>query len=266
MSDEAEFENEQLRIVEGLVGTSLAPAEIEGFRIVYPRFIDRFGGTRLPDLQHVFRTDVPTGRAALAESLRRVAETLGSYDAFAARYPVTIIPPRPAYPLFPIAGIATFQASVYRVLSSTRPAAITHIRNTGRLLPIPHPTEPVLRSVPRGHWCAYDAWSSPDETRRALQILPEWSDCRARARLATTDIEGSAFVAYAVDPNDPETRGLTFHGYFYEGLAQDHDDAPYDYPGQAVQICVFGDPPVQVLEEWQDESGTWEVTWSRAGS
>jgi hypothetical protein len=35
---------------------------------------------------------------------------------------------------------------------------------------------------------------------------------------------------------------------------------------QAVQICVFGDPPVQVLEEWQDESGTWEVTWSRAGS
>jgi hypothetical protein len=24
------------------------------------------------------------------------------------------------------------------------------------------------------------------------------------------------------------------------------DDAPFDYPGQAVQICVFGGAPVQV--------------------
>jgi hypothetical protein len=264
MSDEAEFENEQLRIVEGLVGRSLTRAELEGFRIVYPRFIDRFGGTRLPELQNVFRTDLPPGRAALAASLRRVAERLGSYDAFAVRYPVTIIPPLPVYPLFPIVDIATFQSSVYRVLSSTNLPALTHIRDTGRLVPVPPPAEPVLRSVPRGHWCAYEAWPNPNETRRALQILPEWSDCEARATLATSDIDGAAFVAYAVDPNDPETRGLAFHGYFYEGLTQDHDDAPYDYPGRAVQICVFGDPPVQVLEEWRTDSETWEATWRRA--
>ena len=263
MSDEAEFENEQLLIVEELAGRSLTPAELEGFRIVYPRFIDRFGGTRLPELQKVFRTHLPAGRAALTASLQCVAERLGSYDEFAAKYPVTIIPPLPAYPLFPILNIATFQTDVYRVLSSTNLRALTHIRETGRLAPIPPPTEPVLRSVPRGHWCAYERWSSPDETRRALQILPEWSDCRARARLASSDIEGGAFVAYAVDPNDPETRGLAFHGYFYEGLTQDHDDAPFDYPGQAVQVCVFGDPPVQVLEEWRADSATWKVTWSR---
>ena len=263
MSDEAEFEHEQLEIVEGLVGRALTSAELEGFRIVYPRFIDRFGGTRLPELQHVFRTHLPAGRAALAESLQRVTQSLGSYDDFAARYPVSIIPPLPAYPLFPIVGIASFQRSVYRVFSSTNIPALTHIRSTGRLAPIAQPAEPVLRSVPRGHWCAYEQWASPDETRRGLQILPEWSDCCARATLATSDIEGNAFVAYALDPNDPETRGLAFHGYFYEGLTQDHDDAPYDYPGQAVQICVFGDPPIQVLEEWRAESETWEVSWSR---
>jgi hypothetical protein len=194
MSDEAEFENEQLRIVEELVGRSLAPVEHEGFRIVYPRFIDRFGGTRLPELRNVFRSDLPAGRAALAASLRRVAMGLGSYDAFAARYPVTIIPPLPAYPLFPIADIATFQPCVYRVLSSTNLPAMTHIRETGCLLPVPRPVEPVLRSVPRGHWCTYDAWSSPDETRRALQILPEWSDCRARSgsRRATSRVRPSS--------------------------------------------------------------------------
>jgi hypothetical protein len=262
MSDEAEFENEQLRILEGLVRRALSVAELEGFRIVYPRFIDRFGGTRLTELREIFRTELPEGRAALAASLRRVTETLGSYAEFADRYPVSIIPPQPAYPLFPIVDIASFQSSVYRVLSGTNIQVLNQIRRTGRLPLIPYPLEPVLRTVPRGHWCCYEQWASPDETRQALQILPEWSDCRVRARLMTTDIEGLAFVAYSVDPNDPETRGLAFHGYFYEGLAQDHDDAPYEYLGHAVQICVFGDPPIQSLEVWQPTSEVWEVTWS----
>lgn len=61
------------------------------------------------------------------------------------------------------------------------------------------------------------------------------------------------FVAYSVDPNDPETRGLDFHGYFFEGLTQDHDEL--DYPGDAVQICVYGEPEVVVFEEWDANQG-----------
>ena len=80
--------------------------------------------------------------------------------------------------------------------------------------------------------------------------------------MATTDLQ--AYVAYSVDPNDPDTRGLAFHGYFYEGITQDHDDAPYAYQGGAVQICVYGEPAVQRLETWSDRARCWEETWRHA--
>ena len=258
MSGEAEFEQEQRDIVEALLARALAPREDEGFRIVYPRFIDRFGGSRLGELQRIFLTDSEEGRHALAASLRKVADDLGSYAEFEARYPVTIVPPLPAYPLFPILQLASFQPAVHRILSSTRPEAVRHIKATGRLPLIPSPAEPVLRKTPRGHWCAYERWATPEETRRALQILPDWSDCAVRATLDARDLAGLAYVAYSIDPNDPGTKDLTFHGYFYEGVAQDHDDAPFEYEGDAVQICVFGEPPVSRLEEWDADRGVWK--------
>jgi len=170
---------------------------------------------------------------ALAASLRKVADDLGSYDEFAAAYPVTIVPPLPAYPLFPILHLSSFRPTVYRVLNRSNRDLLTQIVSTGRLPLAPHPAAPVLRRTPRGHWCAYEAWATPDETRQALQILPAWSDCAARAIIDTRNLEGQAYVAYSVDPNDADTRGLTFHGYFYETVTQDHDDAPYEYDGDA---------------------------------
>jgi hypothetical protein len=71
--------------------------------------------------------------------------------------------------------------------------------------------------------------------------------------LATGRFSFLTIRAYSVDPNDPETRGLDFHGYFFEGLTQDHDGL--DYPGDAVQICVYGEPEVAVFEEWDANQG-----------
>jgi hypothetical protein len=264
MSDEDEFENEQRDIVGALLERPLTDREVEGFRIVYPRFIDRFGGTRLGELRRIFCTDLPEGKRALAASLVRVADDLGSYDEFVARYPVTVVPPLPAYPLFPILYLESFKPSVYRVLNSGSHEALKHIKATGRLPFVPLPPAPVLRETPRGHWCAYDRWATPDETRRALQILPTWSDCAVRATLDAHQLKNLAYVAYSVDPNDSGTRGLTFHGYFYEGVTQDHDDAPYDYEGDAIQICAYGEPEVRCVEEWNIATGQWDTTWQQS--
>ena len=208
----------------------------------------------------IFRTDCRAGRDALAASLRRVARNLGSYQQFSDSYPVTIIPPLPAYPLFEILALETFQDAVFRTLDS-RSAAIAHIKATGHLPELALPAEPVLRRTPKAHWCAYEKWQSPQATRSSLQIRPEWSDCRARATLASSAIKALAFVPYSDDPDDPETRGLEFHGYFFEGRAQDHEAA--ELPGKAVQICVFGQPQVAALEEWNDADGAWRLTWLR---
>lgn len=245
--EEDPIHDEQLAILEGLVGRKLSALEYEGFLIVGNRFVDRFGNSRIANLGRTFETHRAEGRAALGSSLSEVARRLGSYQQFAADYPVTIIPPLPAFPLFPILGIEHIRPLVYRILDSRSPA-LGHIRSTGRLPLRSKPAEPVLRSTPQAHWCACEKWGTPDETRRRLQILPGWSNCEVRASLATTSIADLCFVAYSVDPNDPETKGLHFHGYFFEGLTQDHDES--DYPGDAVQVCVYGEPEVVAVEEW----------------
>jgi hypothetical protein len=160
---------------------------------------------------------------------------------------VTIIPALPSFPLSPIIGIENIRTVVYRVLDTGNPA-VAHIKSTGRLPSRPKPSEPVLRTTPRAHWCSYEKWDTPEETRQRLQVLPGWGNCQIRAVIATKSIADLCFVAYSADPNDPYTRGLDFHGYFLEGLTQDHDDL--DYPGDAVQVCVYGEPEVSVLEEW----------------
>jgi hypothetical protein len=262
MSDDP-IHDEQLAIVEGLLGRHLDNTEYEGFLIVEFRFVDRFGSTRIGDLAKIFRTDRPEGKSALAASLNRVALNIGTYEQYAEKYPVTIIPPLPAYPLFPILGIEKIQDKVFRILDS-RSTVVQDIKTTGRLPARSRPIEHVLRATPKAHWCAYEAWISPEETRRSLQILPTWSNCEARATLRTDAIRESAFVAYSVDPNDPETKDLKFHGYFFEGTTRDHDEL--DYPGDAVQICVYGEPEVVLLEEWDAAKQAWHATWERSPS
>jgi hypothetical protein len=252
------LQDEQLAILEGLLGRRLSAAEFEGFLIIGSRFVDRFGGTRIADLAKVFRTDLREGREALAASLIQVARNLGSYERYCELYPVTIIPPLPAYPVFKIVGIERLQEFVYRTLDSRSPDLL-HIKATGRLPDRAIPLEPVLRKVPKAHWCAYEKWESPEETRSSLQILPSWSNCEARAALATQAVKDLSYVSYSDDPNDPGTKGLTFHGYFFEGIAQDHDELRYE--GNAVQIAVYGEPEVAVLEEWSEVEGKWYPTW-----
>lgn len=252
--DDDPIHDEQLAKVEELLGRWLSASEYEGFLIVGNRFVDRFGGTRIGELSKTFETHRPVGRAALAASLSRVAHSLGSYERFATAYPVTIIPPLPAYPLFPIVGIENIRPEVYRILDSTR-AAAEYVKSTRRLPLCPYPAEPVLRKRPQVHWCAYERWETPDETRRRLQILPGWSDCQLRATLSTASVAETCFVAYSNDPNDPGTKGLEFHGYFFEGLTQDHDEL--GYAGDAVQIWVFGEPQVTALEEWDTDKQIW---------
>jgi hypothetical protein len=253
--------DEQLQVMEQLLGRSLSAPEYQGFLIIGDRFVDRFGNTRIAELGRIFRTDLPAGRASLAASLSQVAGALGSYEAYAAAYPVTIIPPLPAFPLFPIAGIDTFQGEVYRVLK-TNHGAIEHIQRNGRLPLIAKPSEPVLRSAPRGHWCAYEKWPTPAATAQALQILPAWGDCRVRATIHAKAVAGLAYVAYSLDPNDAGTKGLHFHGYFFEGVTQDHDEAPYQMAGNAVQICIYGEPDVAHLEEWSESEQAWRQIWT----
>lgn len=252
--------DEQLAIVDGLLQRQLEPAEYEGFLIVSSRFVDRFGGTRIGGLAQIFRTDLQEGRDALAASLRQVAARIGSYERFAADYPVTIIPPLPAFPLFEIVGIERIRQEVYRTLDS-RSAAISHIEATGRLPERALPCEAVLRHTPRAHWCSYERWPDPRATRQALQILPAWSDCEARATLRAAAIQGLAFVPYSDDPDDPGTKGLEFHGYFFEGITEDHGASGLS--GQAVQICVFGAPAVALLERWSAREARWVPVYRR---
>lgn len=260
MQENDPIHDEQLAAVEELVGRPLSPMEYEGFLIVSNRFVDRFGNSRIDNLAKVFDTHRIEGKKVLAASLEKVAGNLKSYENFAERYPVTVIPPRPAFPLFPIVGIENIRAAVYRILDSRSPS-VQSIKAVRRLPLRELPVEPVLRASPHAHWCSYQKWNTPEETRQFLQILPEWSNCETRATLKTESIRDLTFVAYSQDPNDPETRGLRFHGYFFEGLTQDHDE--YRYSGDAVQICVYGEPPVEILEEWNPALKAWQIVFQR---
>ena len=144
-------------------------------------------------------------------------------------------------------GIEALLDEVYRVLSIDN-ALVSHIQVTGRLPLRFKPTEPVLRSKPRGHWCAYEKWPTPSATRHALQILPEWGDCKVRATIRTKAIANLAFLPYSLK-----------HGVF-EGITQDYDDPPDQLEGNAVQICVYGEPEVAVLEEWNELEQQWRQT------
>lgn len=256
---------EQAEYVSSLLDHEVSDKALEGFLMVSPRFVDEFGSHRTPELEIVFRTATPHGKDVLRASLEHVRDWVGGMRRLESRYPVTIVPPRPAFPMLKIVGIERLATHLFRVLHSASTIRATgervqdHVTRLGRLPPVPRQRHPVRRSKPRLHWCSYDAWPTREGTREGLQILPAWSDCGLRARLPTSRLKGAAFVAFNGDREDPSNPKLRFYEYFYEPLAQDHGPLR----GGGPQIGVDGSPTVDLLERWDDAGRVWKRVWSR---
>lgn len=250
-----------LRLLEG----SLTEKALEGFLIICSRLVDEFGSHRTEELSNIFRTQRPEGKIALLHSLEHVKDWVGGMEAYERLYPVTINPSNPAFPQLKIIRIETLEPRLYRLMDSSALVYRTdeplraYIQRTGRLPMVPIQTVPVLRSKPIYHWCSYEKWDSPEISRDALQILPQWSnDCRLRASVLTSDIEHSAFMAFNGD-KDPSDSNLQFYKYFFEPLAQDHPELS----GGGSQIGLDGEPLVEALEEWDEVSYEWKTIWRR---
>lgn len=255
----------QIATLLSLLGGVVTESAMEGFLIVCSRFVDEYGNHRTEELADIFRTHKPEGKRALLGSLEYMNRWVGGMQAYERLYPVTIIPPRPAFPQFKIIGIGGLASRLYRVLDSTGKVYGTNetvsefISRTGRLPAVPVQRRPVRRSKPRFHWCSYEKWDDPDATREALQILPTWSDCKLRATILTSKMGCSAYVAFNGDREDPGNKKLRFYKYFYEPLAQDHPPQS----GGGPQIALDGQPIVECLERWNTSSRHWEYIWSR---
>jgi len=94
--------------------------------------------------------------------------------------------------------------------------------------------------------------------------LEKWhSDCKLRATLPTAALEGLAFVSYSGVTEYPSylinvSHNLpAFAGYNVEPVASDHPELP----GGGLQIGIVGEPPVSLLEQWQDDREEWSVIW-----
>ena len=267
--------DEQVRVLSTLLGGSVSDEELEGFLIVCSRLVDESGGHRTDELADIFRTSATSaGRDVLRQSLRYMNRWVGGLAGYESRFPVTIIPARPAFPLFKIVGIDRIAVTLFRVLDSNARVGSPgepvkqFIARTGRLPGVPRQARPVRRSKPRFHWCSYSAWESPSATRKALQILPEWSDCSLRVWIPASHVSRSAFVAFNGD-TDPDNGHLKFVGYVLEPAAQDHEFPPdgglqpdhESLPGGGLQIGVAGAPRVSVLEEWSERQHQWNIVW-----
>lgn len=255
--------DDQVRVLFELLGGSVSDEELEGFLIVCSRLVDEFGGHRTDELADVFRTSTPQGRDVLRQSLRYMNHWVGGLAGYESRFPVTIVPAMPAFPLLKIVGVDRIAPTLFRVLDSHTAVRSSgepvrqFIARTGRLPAVPRQVHPVRRSKPLFHWCAYSAWESPSATREALQILPEWkSDCSLRASIPASHVSRSTFLAFNGD-SDPDNGRLKFVGYFYEPVAQDHEALP----GGGLQLGVAGAPRVSVLEEWSERKHKWNIVW-----
>ena len=189
-------------------------------------------------------------------------------ETYEELYPVTIIPPRPAFPQFKIVGIESLATNLYRVMGSNSKAYATeepvkdYIRRTGRLPAVPRQRRPVRRTKPRYHWCSYEKREDPESTRNGLQILPKWSDCKLRVTVLASNVRRSAYVAFNGDRYDPSDKRLRFYKYYYEPLAQDHPPLS----GGGAQIALEGEPLVDTLEQWDESDQKWQVVWARLKS
>ena len=254
---------EQVEVLISLMDGLLTEKAIEGFMIVCSRFVDEFGHHRTEELANIFRTNNTLGRQALLSSLEYMQEWVGGMDEYEKKYPVTVIPPKPAFPQFKIIGIENLSDRLFRVLDSGSTVYPTgeytreYIDRTGRLPFVPRQRYPVRRSKPRYHWCSYSAWSDPESTRDALQILPEWSDCKLRVTVLTATVKRSAYVAFNGDREDPSNSALKFYKYYYEPLAQDHPP----HIGGGAQIALEGAPLVYSMEQWDDRTQKWKLIY-----
>jgi hypothetical protein len=255
--------DEQVRVLFALLGGPVSDEELEGFLIICSRLVDEFGGHRTHELADIFRTSTPEGRDVLRQSLRYMNRWVGGLAGYESRFPVTVVPARPAFPLFKIVGIDRIAPTLFRVLDShatvrgTGEPVKQFIARSGRLPGVPREPRPVRRSKPWFHWCSYSAWESPSATRKALQILPGWkSDCSLRVSIPASRVSRSTFLAFNGD-TDPDSGRLKFVGYFYEPVAQDHEPLP----GGGLQLGVAGSPRVSVLEEWSKRQHKWKIVW-----
>lgn len=264
--DEDPIIEEQLGILDELLDGDVDNETLQGFLIICSRLVDNFGHHRTRELETIFRTSTDSGKACLKNSLKELSNKLGSYENYAASYPISIIPPRPAFPMLRIVGIESIAKFVYRVLDSratirgSGELVEAHIKRTGRLPNAEPPKEIVLRSKPSFvHWCSYVKLPTPEDAQHALQIKPEWSDCKLRATIQTKDIKNHSYMAYNGDRYDPDDadKVLGFYGYFFELLTQDHPPLL----GGEVQIKVFGEPCVSKLEKWCDTKKAWDTVW-----
>jgi len=247
-----------------LLGGSVSAEELEGFLIICSRLVDEFGGHRTHELADIFRTSTPEGRDVFRQSLRYMNRWVGGLAGYESRYPVTIIPARPAFPLFKIVGVDRIAPTLFRVLDShatvrgTGEPVRQFIVRTGRLPGVPRQVRPVRRSKPKFHWCSYTPWESPSATREALQILSGWkSDCSLRVSIPGSHVSRSTFLTFNGDDTDPDDERLKFVKYFYEPVAQDHEPLP----GGGLQIGVAGAPRVSMLEEWSKQQHKWNIAW-----
>src|ERR1700733_12899477 len=111
--------DEQVRVLFTLLGSPVWGEELEGFLVVCSRLVDEFGGHRTQELADIFRTSTtPEGRDVLRQSLRHMNRWVGGLAGYESRYPVTIIPAMPAFPLFKIVGIDRITQTLFRVLDS----------------------------------------------------------------------------------------------------------------------------------------------------
>jgi hypothetical protein len=257
--------DEQVGVLFALLGGSVSDEELEGFLIVCSRLVDEFGSHRTRELEDIFRTSTPEGRDVLRQSLRYMNHWVGGLAGYESRFPVTIKPAKPAFPLFKIVGIDRIVPTLFRVLDSRKPVPATgepvrqFIARTGRLPGVPRQVRPVRRSKPKLHWCSYSVWESPSATQEALQVLPEWSDCSLRASIPASHVSRSTFLAFNgdIDQNEDKAKRLRFLQYFYEPVVQDHEPLS----GGGLQVGVAGAPRVSILEEWSERQHRWNVVW-----
>ena len=116
--DDDPITRDQVRVLYELLNGEVSELALEGFLIVASRLVDEFGGHRTTELSTVFRTHTLKGQKVLHQSLEFVRQWVGGYEQYCQRYPVTIIPPRLAFP--PVQDNWRHCACpvVYRVLDS----------------------------------------------------------------------------------------------------------------------------------------------------
>jgi hypothetical protein len=248
----------------------------DGFLVISGRFIDQTGTDRSDELAPLFRTATAAGRRSLRSSLEALFDAVGSLAQFEQDHPVYINDPDHGslgvFPQLPIVDIGALEPYVYRLFDShavvfgspERELVRDRIVRTSRLPLMPAPAGLILRHKAPMYWCSFERHPSPAASRAALQILDRWgSDCRLRATIPTSALEGRAFVAYSgVSEYPPDVKNLSpnppaFAGYNVELKASDHPELP----GGGLQIGVVGEPPVVLLEEWSDDQNAWTEMW-----